>query len=59
MLCNLSSQKYICVTHLRTHYFRWQVATGTLEPLAQLVNARESYLSIKVMSVHTQANWDN
>ena len=30
LLCNqLSSQKYICVTHSRTHYFHWQMATET------------------------------
>ena len=31
---------------------------GDLELLAQLVNTRESSLSIDVMNVHTKANWD-
>ena len=61
LLYNLSSQKYICVT-LSDSFENLLLSSASsyrdLELLTQLVNTRESSLSINIMNVHTQANWD-
>ena len=59
LLYCLPNQKYISITLNMTHYFHRQLATyGDLELLAQLVNTRRNNLSINIMNVLTQANWD-
>ena len=60
LLYSLLSQKYACLTlgvsHSRSSASRYK--GFRLKLLAQMVNTTESSLSINIMNVHTQANWD-